>query len=928
MDTTAMERTDVRVSQGSSGFLVIEKKWSKRWAEEKVFEVEPTEKKEKKYITAAFPYPNSPQHIGHGRTYTTTDIYARYLRLKGYNVLFPMAFHVTGTPIIAMAKRIADKDEDVLSVFEKIYGIDRKTAATLTKPEDLVTYFSKEIELGMKEMGYSIDWRRKFYSFDKFFNKFIEWQFKKLHDHGLIIQGEHPIAWCPKDNQAVGGHDTKGDADPELKDFTAVKFAYADGFILTATLRPETIYAVTNIWVNPNNLHVKVTSKKTGEIYYLSKKACVKMNFQGFELEILEEIKGEKLLSNKAKNIVTGEEIPLYPAPYVEDDTGTGIVMSVPSHAPYDHIALVDMGIHLDYKQIIQVEGYKFMAKELIEKMGVKDQNDPKLEEITSEVYKKEILSGVMLVGPYSGEKVSVAIDKTKQDMFAKNQALVFWEITNKPVFCRCGAEVVVSILKNQWFIDYAKPEWKKKAKECLEQMSIIPEKTRSEYLYAIDWFKQKACARASGLGTRFPFDKTQMIEALSDSTIYMAFYTIAHLLKEIDESELNEAFFNYVFLGKGKAKNEVVERLKESFEYWYPLDSRHSGADLVRNHLPFFIFNHVAIFEKKYWPKQIVTNGFVLMDGSKMSKSMGNILPLRKAIAEYGADVIRFSVVCGADLSSDTDFNKSVAEGIRSRMVTINKLLEASIKNKSKSHGRAEKWLLSRINRKIVQSEKMYSEFHIRELALDIFYDVISDLQWYMKRSKEPNLHDFFVKWVPLIAPFMPHYAEEYWEMLGQKGFVVNAAFPKSDNDAISDKIEKGEDLVAKVRDDIENLKSLLKIKPSKVSIFVANDLKRKIYSTIANEKTFDKIMKSASSDAEMKTKMDVVQKMAKALAKTVHSLGPVSTTNDELDALQSAVEFFESEFNCKFSVQLEDDSQHERAKNAMPGKPAIVLE
>ena len=84
----------------------IEAKWSRRWAEEKAFEGNPDPKKEKRYITAAFPYPNSPQHVGHGRTYTTADIHARYLRLKGYNVLFPMAFHVTGTPILAMAKRI------------------------------------------------------------------------------------------------------------------------------------------------------------------------------------------------------------------------------------------------------------------------------------------------------------------------------------------------------------------------------------------------------------------------------------------------------------------------------------------------------------------------------------------------------------------------------------------------------------------------------------------------------------------------------------------------------------------------------------------------------------------------------------------------------------------------------------------------------
>src|SRR3989339_1362101 len=127
----------------------IETKWRDKWDAEKIFQVNPS-KKEKRYLPGAFPYPNSPQHIGHARTYTTTDIYARYLRLKGYNVLFPMAFHVTGTPILAMAKRIAEKDPEVLNVFREIYGIPDEVSATLTDPRSLVTHFSREIEAGMK----------------------------------------------------------------------------------------------------------------------------------------------------------------------------------------------------------------------------------------------------------------------------------------------------------------------------------------------------------------------------------------------------------------------------------------------------------------------------------------------------------------------------------------------------------------------------------------------------------------------------------------------------------------------------------------------------------------------------------------------------------------------------------------------------------
>ena len=168
--------------------LGIQEKWQKKWEEAKIFEREPSSEK-KFFITAAFPYPNSPQHIGHARTYTTTDIYARFKRMQGYNVLLPMAFHVTGTPIIAMADKLKEKDEGLIKIFEKIYGIPKKTWETLTEPEKLVMYFSKEIEQGMREMGFGIDWSRKFYTFDKEFNAFIQWQFQKLNEKKFITKG-------------------------------------------------------------------------------------------------------------------------------------------------------------------------------------------------------------------------------------------------------------------------------------------------------------------------------------------------------------------------------------------------------------------------------------------------------------------------------------------------------------------------------------------------------------------------------------------------------------------------------------------------------------------------------------------------------------------------------------------------------------------
>jgi leucyl-tRNA synthetase len=902
----------------------IEKKWSSRWAEAKAFESDPDKSREKRYLTAAFPYPNSPQHIGHARTYTTADIYARYLRLKGYNVLFPMAFHVTGTPILAMAKRIAAGDENVLSVFDKIYGIPPEKAKTLDKPRELVTYFSKEIEEGMKEMGFSMDWRRKFYTYDEKFNLFIQWQFRKLKELGYLIKGEYPIAWCPSDGNALSAHDTKGDVDPELEDVTVIKFALpGKEFLVVTTYRPETVYGVTNIWVNPKAEYVKVRYK--GQTLIMAKAAAEVLKLQ-MGHEPAGELTADEILKMTPKNPVNGQEVPVYPASFVSPETGTGIVMSVPAHAPKDYLALRDLGKgDIEMPQVIELKGYsKNPARDAVDKLKVKNQDDPDAEKATKEIYTKEAHEGVMLAGKYRGQKVADAKVNVAEDLKKENQAFGIITIANGPVYCRCGSHAVVNIMDDQWFIDYGIPEWKEKARKCLGNMGLIPENTRSEFEYTVEWLKTRPTTRSSGLGTKFPFDESKMIEALSDSTLYMSYYTIAHLLADVEPSKLDEKFFDYVFLGKGEG-NDKMDELRASFLYWYPCDSRHSAGDLVRNHLTLYIFNHVGIYEdEKLWPKQIVTNGFVTMEGSKMSKSMGNIMPLRKAIQEYGADVIRFAVVCGADLASDSDFNKSVADGVRSRLNYVTRLIEAT-KKQDKKPGRAERWLHSRINRKIKRANELYENLHIRHLALEIFYDTVSDLQWYMKRTKEPDLHHFFEKWVPLITPFMPHYCEEYWEKLGKEPFVSFTPFPEADESKIDDNIEKGEELIGSVHEDIEKISGIIGKKPSKVTVYIASQWKRKLFNIAREKKNFQDVMKSASTEG---LPMKEAQGVMKQIMKNVHSLPQVLSSEEELDTLKDAREFLSAEFECEIDVYPEEDGKHPKAKAALPGKPAIMIE
>ncbi len=905
----------------------IESKWRERWNREKCFESDPKNKKAKRFVTAAFPYPNSPLHIGHGRTYTTADIYARYLRMEGFNVLFPMGFHVTGTPILAMAKRIGKKDAEVLSVFENVYDVDAKTAESLTEPEELVSFFSREVENGMKEMGYSIDWRRRFYSFDERFNKFIQWQFRKLKELGFLIQGDYPIAWCPVDGNALSAHDTKGDVDPDLEEVTVIEFKTGSGErLIVTTYRPETVYGVTNIWINPSAEYVR--ARYGGNDVILSKDAAEVLKYQ-MDLDMTSRISPSEIMRMEAINPINGSRLPVYPASFVSSDVGTGIVMSVPAHAPLDYLALRDIGKRdIDMPQVLKLEGHgNAPAKETVERMGVKDQDDPLTEAATKEVYAKEAHEGVMVAGKYAGEKAMDAKEKIARDLIDSSDAFNIYTIANGPVYCRCGAQAVVNILNDQWFIDYGIKDWKEKTKDCLAGMRTIPEETRSEFLYTIDWLKTRPCTRSSGLGTRFPFDEDKMIEALSDSTIYMAYYTISHMLDDLDPESMDEDFFDYIFLGKGEPADEHMRGMRESFLYWYPVDSRHSAGDLIRNHLVLYIFNHVGIFERNLWPRQIVTNGFVTMEGSKMSKSMGNILPIRKAISEYGADIVRFSLVSGSDLLHDGDFNRTVAEGVRNRVDHLDSLINNPGKE-APPESRADRWILSRLNRKITRARELYREVALRHLALEVFYDVFNDLNWYERRSDKSNLRGFFRKWVALISPFMPHFAEEWWSILGNDTFISLESFPAVDDHLIDDSIERGESLIRNVHDDIGNISRLIGKRPERIFIYVSGEWKRKAYEILRKVKSFDGFMKDASKDPVLRPHMKELTGMAKSLMKNIHSLPDTIPADEEYSSLKDAEGFFSGEFDCAVFVSPAGEGGHPKAKNALPGKPAIVIE
>jgi len=974
----------------------VGEKWRKKWSESRIFESEPQSHKKKYFLTVAYPYPNSPQHVGHGRTYTLADVHARYKRMKSYNVLFPMGFHYTGTPIVSMSQRIKSNDLELIETFKQIYKIPTNIISSFKEPKKIASFFHEEIKHGMIEMGYSIDWTREFTTIDKGYSKFISWQFRNLRKNGLIVQGSHPVGWCPQDQNPVSQHDTIGDVEPELTEYVLVKFKFEEQYILpTATLRPETIFGVTNLWINPDIKYV--IALVNNEKWIVTKDAAKKLEFLNVSISIISEIDGFELIGKFAFDRLRNKHVPIFPASFVDPYSGTGIVMSVPAHSPYDYQALVDLRkdadilkkyhITVDIAPIKVIHSDTFLsndrspAESIVASYSITDQNDSKLEEATNKLYSDEFHNGILLpdIAIIGNLSVVKARETIREKIINEEIGATMYELKNA-VKCRCGTPCVVKLLTNQWFINYGDEGWKKLAHELVNNMEILPEEIRQEFINVIDWLKERACARKSGLGTKLPWDNEWIIESLADSVIYMAYYPLSRYISNTIDSQnsehkvladnLSDSFFDYVLLGKNdrdlvakdsKISVHLLEKIKNEFLYYYPVDSRHSGRDLVPNHLVFFIFNHAAIFTKNKWPKQIVVNGSVLMEGKKMSKSLGNIIPLRHAIDEFGADSVRLTMLASAEILQDSDFSFDLVKGIRSKLFEIyrtisdHKNIFTTTQNSLDHNELEDTWFSSRIQHIIIDTTSAIEKFRIREALHNILYLMDNDLQWYQKRKLAKNkskynnyIKEFFDIRIKLLSPFAPFFCEEVWEIMGNHSFISLAQWPEANNSKISLEAEDNEKLIQDVILDIQKITKVTKIVPKKIMIYTSSTIKSILYKKLLDKMqrrstaNFGVLMKEFVNDNEVKDFVkrnpDLVKKMIDdILSESLEVRHRRMKTNsfNELIPLQDAISLLISEIgNQQLEVRIYSEDNNDKydpkqkSKFARPYKPAIYIE
>ncbi|KZX15302.1 leucine--tRNA ligase [Methanobrevibacter curvatus] len=968
----------------------MEKKWQKKWEEAKLFQSNPDDR-EKLFINVAYPYPSGAMHIGHGRTYTVPDVFARFKRMQGFNVLFPMGWHVTGAPVIGIAKRIREKDSKTLYLYENVHKVPKNQLDSLSEPENIVNYFSKEYHNVMVDMGYSIDWRRELRTTDKTYQKFIEWQIRKLKDKDLVSKGSHPVKYCPSCGNPVGDHDLLEGEGATINELTLLNFDFDGKILPTATFRPETIFGATNLWLNPDLDYFEVDVGGTSWI--ISKDSFNNLSNQIKDLKIIGDVDPNDLIAKFVINPVTGKKHPILPASFVDGEFGTGVVFSVPAHAPADYIALKDLkeneetikkyslkSILDDINPLNVVTNKKYgeiPAQELIEKLNVKNQNDPKLEEATGELYKVEHSKGIISshIPEYGGMKVKFAREEIKNKMISDSQAEIMYDFSNHPVVCRCGSKAVVKIMDDQWFLKYSNLDWKEKTRECLSQENIIPSEIRSNFDYYIGWLEDWACSRRIGLGTHLPWDKQWLIEPLSDSTIYMAYYTISKYLNQMDGEDLNDAFFDKVFLNSDnfnsdslnsdnfnrdvnneiKVDNGLVKEIQEEYSYWYPLDWSLSAKDLIANHLSFHMFHHVAIFPKTKWPKGMVIFGMGLLEGNKMSSSKGNVILLSEAIKKYGADVVRLFLMSSAEPWQDFDWREKELIGTKRRLEWFFDFANRveSIKGSKLDLNNIKKveltqdidiWMISQLNIRLKDSTKALEGFQTRKALQNSFFLLKKDLDHYFYRVKNrlnKNNHEdsdeelIFVlstilkNWIKVLAPFIPHSCEEIWSNCNGKGFVSETFWPEYNPDLINEKIEKSEELIQTLVKDISQIKNLLTEDANKIHIYLAPSWKWKVYK-IANEIGRPDVGKIIATSIEAQLNDDkkelskFAQKIAKEMTKTSY-VGQI----DEKAILEGAKNFIELEVGSEIVIHMDNSfDPANKAIHAMPYKPAIYIE
>ncbi|THW05095.1 leucyl-tRNA synthetase [Aureobasidium pullulans] len=749
-------------------------------------------------------------------------------------------------------------------------GLEKEEIHKFADPNHWIDHFPPLCERDLTNIGARIDWRRSFVTTDRnpYYDSFVRWQMNRLKELGKIKFGKRFTVYSPKDGQACMDHDRSSGEGVGVQEYTAMKLKVeewaepaqkalagklpenAKVYFVPATLRPETMYGQTSCFVGPK-ITYGVWKVSDDEYYFISERAARNMSFQGMfpkwgEFPKVADLQGSDVVGTIVNApLSVYKNIRILPMETVKASKGTGVVSCVPSDSPDDYITILDLVKKADYYgikkewadleilPIIETPTYgSLTAKKLVEDMKIASPKDTKpLAEAKDLAYKEGFYKGTMCYGEHKGKSVEQAKPLVRQALIDAGDAFNYAEPDGE-VMSRSGDSCVAAHL-DQWYLAYGKqedPEWQEEVLRHVNgELNTFSGEAKNAFEQSLDWLGQWACARSYGLGSKLPWDKQFLVESLSDSTVYMSFYTVYNLLSsdkfgdtqgsgKISADQMTDEVWDYVFTRREDVESDIpketLQAMRREFEYWYPLDIRVSGKDLIQNHLTFFLYIHVALFPKEYWPRGIRANGHLLLNGEKMSKSTGNFLTLYDSTKKFGADATRVSLADAGDSIEDANFEESVANAIILKLFELKKWCEETVRdarvlkdgenyvevNKNERlknndsvqrTGERSFWddvFENELNGLVRETREHYTATNYKSALKSGFYDFTSARDFYREITKSSGIgmhQDLVRKYVELQALMItvtaPHWAEYVWlEVLGKPTTVQNELFPQ----------------------------------------------------------------------------------------------------------------------------------------------------
>lgn len=761
-------------------FNAIEKKWQKVWEDENAFGTSEDFTKEKFYDLEMFPYPSGKLHMGHVRNYSIGDVIARFKRMKGYNVLHVMGWDSFGLP----AENAAIKHN--------------------IPPAEWTDSNIAEMRRQLKSLGFSYDWDRETATCKEDYYKWMQWLFIQFFNKGLAEKRDSSVNWCPScqtvlaNEQVVEGCCERCHtpvtkkylsqwylkitdyADRLLKNLDELpgwpdkvkmmqknwigrstgaelemKIKDTDKELTVYTTRPDTIFGVTFMVLAPE--HPYVSELVAGTEYEEAAKAYIEECKHKSEIErtSLSKEKTGVFIGHYCVNPVNGKEIPIFISDYVMMDYGTGAIMGVPAHDQRD---------------------FDFAKKFDLEIIPVIDTHDPDVD--FNNMTEATPAEGTMFnSGKYDGMNNKDAIKEITKDFHQKgigrekvNYKLRDWLISRQRYW---GCPIPMIYCEDCGWV----PEKEENLPVRLPIDVEFTGKGDSPLTTSAD-FQNTTCPCCGKPAKR----EIDTMDTFMDSSWYFLRYCDPH--------------------------NSEKPFDKEKADYWMNVDQYIGGVEHAILHLLYarffqMVLHDLGLVEAEEPFKNLLTQGMVIKDGTKMSKSIGNVVSPEEIQQRYGSDTARLFILFAAPPEKELDWSDSGVEGSYRFLNRVYRLVYDYIENirgdvvpdsRIEIRNERDKSLNYTLNGTIKKVTEDAGGRYSFNTAISSIMELVNELYKY-KQSGEINvpLMELAINDLLLILnPFTPHITEELWSDMGHKERVYQTPWPEYDPSAlVLDEIE-----------------------------------------------------------------------------------------------------------------------------------------